>query len=859
MLRKTKLFLLLLTITFIVGSMIPDFTVIANEEEHTRDTGNEAREGQMEGDPVEETTMIQDDELLQNMQLVQESDRLELYFDPQTTEIAIREKKNGYVWFSNPIDRERDEVAAGENVDLLNSLLFFEHYNPVGGTTRMNSYRDSVAKEQFEYEITENGVRIVFEFGDTSLGIHRIPKRISKERFETLILDKIEDEKTREDLKKRFVYIEEEGLYERRDASFPKVILERTSKLLDEIGYTLDELAKDNAEHGVSETEQEEKPSFTIPVRFAIDGDQFVATIEGEEIQFSERYPIATIYLLPYFGAANHKAEGYMFVPDGSGALIYLNNEKTIYEPFEAPVYGRDGAVFRRELTLVSEDIRLPVFGLKNGDHAFLAIIEQGDSIASIHADVAGRINNYNYVFSSFKIKESTEITLSGGERSSTMTVVQSGNYKNDISVRYSFLANDDANYVGMAHHFRDYLVERFGMERLNGEEKLPFFLELTGSIWKRKTFLGIPYKSLVSLTTFEEAEKIVQRLLDEDINNIKLRYTGWFNGGIHHKVPTTITVDKVLGGKKRFKELVEYLEREGVKLYPDVALTRVYDQSWRFIPARDASRYINKKIAEIYPYNPATNRRDRENRRASYIVSPAKLPKYVQAFIEEYKDFDLSALALRDLGAELNSDFREKKVVTREDSKNIAREQYETLASEFSDLLTIGGNAYAIPYSQAIIDIPMTSSSFNIADESVPFYQIVLHGYVDYAGKPINLSPEQNVKKALLQCLETGANVYFQWFYADPDTVKETEFNYMYSSHYQIWFDEAIELYKEVNRILGEVRNQLIVNHEKIEDGVYETTYENGLSIVVNYTKNSVVVDGEIVQAESYMIRQGE
>ena len=52
-------------------------------------------------------------------------------------------------------------------------------------------------------------------------------------------------------------------------------------------------------------------------------------------------YPISAIQILPFFGAANLDQTGYIFIPDGSGALIDLNNGKEHYQPFSARVYGQ--------------------------------------------------------------------------------------------------------------------------------------------------------------------------------------------------------------------------------------------------------------------------------------------------------------------------------------------------------------------------------------------------------------------------------------------------------------------------------------------------------------------------------------
>ncbi|MBS4201961.1 hypothetical protein KHA93_20350 [Bacillus sp. FJAT-49732] len=873
---RTLKIISILCIILLLGGMNP--SVLANTEEsdtteaevselETTDvdsTDVKTTEADSAEEKPEEATIISHPigaNGIDDMKLVTSTDKLELFFNEANAEFAVKEKKNGMTWFSNPADRENDTLAAAENKGLLNAQLAINYFNPNGQTTLVDSYKDSVSKEQFEFEKIENGIKITYNFGNASKGLEQLPKKISKERFESLILDKIEDEKVRKDFAKRYKYIKEENVYERRDASFSKVILARAVKLLEEIGYTEEDLAEDKAEHGEEEGEEQNFPFFTVPLIIQLEGNSLRVNIDGSELDFNPQYPINEIQVLPFFGAANNSTEGYIFVPDGSGALIDLNNGKFDYQPFKAPIYGKDKAVLERWNNLVSETIKLPVFGMKQGDHAFFGIIEKGDAVASIEADVSGRVNSYNSIFSTYTLKESGEITLSGRDRSNTVFLIQKGEFKEDITILYSFLDGDEANYAGMAGYYQNYLIDKYQLEPLIEDDNTPFYLEITGSIWKRKTVLGIPYKSLVPLTTFSEAEKIVSELVDANINNLKVRYTGWFNEGVNHKIPSSVHIDRKIGGKKGFKEFSEFLEKKNIDFYPDVAFSNVYRNTIGFSPTRDASRFITRKVAEIYPMDLATFRQDQmnQNRTSHYLLSPKKLPSYIDGFTSDYEKLNINSLSLRDLGEQIHGDYREKNVINRQQAKEIAEEQISKLAKKFPDILAEGGNAVLFPYAKSILDAPLSSSGFNITDHSVPFYQMAIHGYIDYAGSPVNISDDQNVQKNILKALETGSNVYFSMFYKEPSIIKDSEFNHLYSAHYELWMEEAINMYNEVNEVLKDVRTKPITSHKELANGVYETTYGNDYSVIVNYNGQAAVIDGVTIEAESYKIRQGE
>ncbi|MFA9456303.1 DUF5696 domain-containing protein [Halalkalibacter sp. AB-rgal2] len=794
---------------------------------------------------------------LDEMQLMSENSELELYFHRTTAEIAVKVKKSGQVWFSNPIDRQTDTVASGENKTILHSQLSLTYFHPTGQTSRMHS-NESVRDGQFESETIENGVKVIYTLGDTSKGIEMIPERISRERFETLILNKIEDEDTRADLESRFQYIQEEDIYERREVSFDsKIVLNRTIELFEEIGYTEEDIAIDNA--GGSELAEEGygKPNFVVPIQYELDGDHLIVTVVGEELEQNESFPISEVKVLEFFGAANEFREGYTFVPDGSGALIHLNNEKVNFQPYLDRVYGEDKATFVREQMEISEKIRLPVFGMKQEEQAFIAIIEQGDAISSIGADVAGRLNSYNTVNSRFNLREGAQITLTGGERASTITMFQQDGYQDNMRIRYKFLDSEKASYSGMAEYYRNYLLESTHLSPLEPTEELPFYLELVGSIVKRKAFLGVPYQSVESVTTFEEAEEIVNELNDAGVHNIKLRYSGWFNGGLKHKAPKSVKVDSQIGGKKGLEEFHSFLQSKQIDLYPDVTFLNVQRNSFTFNPSREASRYVNRQPAIQYPFNPASFRRDR-NKLPYYVLSPVKLPDYVEGFSNDFAKLNIKGLSLRDMGDELNSDFRDKNVINREQAKRMIQEQFSELDNQFTNLLVEGGNLIALQHANHILHAPTYSSGFNITDESVPFYQMVIHGSIDYTGVPVNLSANQNINDQLLKALETGSNVYFKWFYEDSSIVKETEFDDLFSMNYQVWLDDAIEMYQEVNQVLNEVRTEVITTHEKVAEGVYQTTYSNDVNILVNYNDDSVSVNGVAIEAGSYAVIRG-
>ncbi|MBO7252656.1 MAG: hypothetical protein J6V25_08515, partial [Oscillospiraceae bacterium] len=79
-----------------------------------------------------------------------------------------------------------------------------------------------------------------------------------------------------------------------------------------------------------------------IPVQYFLTEDGFQAEIVVDEIEGVGYNPfmIESIALLPFFGAGGLEDEGYLMVPDGSGALIDFNNNKQARQSYMEKVYG---------------------------------------------------------------------------------------------------------------------------------------------------------------------------------------------------------------------------------------------------------------------------------------------------------------------------------------------------------------------------------------------------------------------------------------------------------------------------------------------------------------------------------------
>lgn len=717
-----------------------------------------------------------------------------------------------------------------------------------------------------------HGFDFIKLFGQSQVVSEDVPLRTAadKRRIANLIVNSVHenradydraDQVQPEDLaavRSQPTYIRKSPL---RPWDIPKIV-----DILKSIGYTPEERVRDDQEYCLDSPEPN-LVVFGASIEYVLDGDNLVVRVPAADLKYPSDIPddrgrkvsyrLHSVDVLPYFGAAGPNEVGHIFVPDGSGAIIYLNNGKTDRQPYLQPVYGLDNSLsLRAELRGFDEIVRLPVYGLASEGKGHFAVIEQAESLARIRADIAGRTNSYNFVCARFNVLPTARAVVYANEYGTAdyLNVYQSRSYQGDIVIRFFFLNGPEANYAGMAKRYRQYLVDRYDLSRLEEQQDLAMYLEVIGAIHRERPVFGIPMKVVEPLTRFVEAREMIDELLGRGVSNLRVRLSGWLSGGIEHDYPSKVKIEKALGSDEEFMGLNSYLKANGIPVFADVGFLNIPERAKGFSVRRDASRFLTREVAQIYWIDWATNFYEPDGDRFRYVLSPASLSGLTDQFLKGFSSYGVDGLCLRYIGEQLNSDFRPdpNELVARPEAQAIVVENMRKISAEY-DVMVTGGFQYLLPYTRHVLNAPMQSSGFTILDEDVPFYQMVLRGYVHYTGEPMNLA--QDLDANLLRTIETGASLYYVGFYADSSAVKHTDFDHYYSCGVNRFVDEAAGLYREINRLLGDTAGELIIDHKVLAPKVHMTTFESGVRVIVNYADTPFNLDGVRVEAKGYTI----
>ena len=584
-----------------------------------------------------------------------------------------------------------------------------------------------------------------------------------------------------------------------------------------------------------------------IPCYFGIEGDRFVARILTDQIQQHGIMQVSKISLLPFFGAGSLEDEGYMVVPDGSGALINFNNQKQAYLSYSQTVYGRDLALNLQNTTLVTQNATMPVFGIRRNSDALLAVITEGEYQAEVRAEVARKLTSDNSVYSSAVFIQSENNTLlanSNDEETVTMLSPQQmpAPY---YEVTYFFLEKG-SGYSEMASRYQRYLVEERGMQAA-GEAQKDLNLTFLGGVEVRKTFLGIPYRTVEPLTSYKQLQNTVLALKGTAGGSFQVSMIKLEKDGNQSKIPTKLTYEGALGGESDYKRMTAALTEAGIPFYP------IYDpvtmsSTGNGYGTMKASRNVSRNTSPQYTYLLTSGARD-GNISPDYLISPGYVEDIVEKLLNSAGKKNVSNLGLTGITGKVYSDFRKDST-----SRDQAGSYWEAALKKASDstekLLAAGAYAYAFPYVDVITDVPVYSSQYDVEDASIPFYEIVMSGYASLYSKPLNLSG--NTREMLLRSIEYGVSPSFLLMTAEGEALLDTDLDYNFSVAYGSWEDEINDILASF-RELGGVFGQRITGHRQLSDNLYATTYEDGTVIYVNYGKEAVTADGVTVPAMGF------
>lgn len=776
---------------------------------------------------------------------IAENEYLQVFYNTESYTLTVFDRRTGESYFSAP----QGEKISSTNARLAMLSLIYSDFQ--GKSGEIDSYTKSVVLNQVETEKVKNGMIFNYKIGDFSDGLEFVPQKLSGKRFNSF-LEKLDSSK-QGILKRRYSYEDETDQWIRRkNIANPKAISDLV-RIFKDLGYTAEDLEKDNKENGVK-TETVEKLGFFVPLKVTLEEDSIVVSIDFNKVIYPENNKLTKIKVLPLFGAAAAETEGYYLLPDGSGAVMPFKTVEDGAIGYNASVYGQDDAVRNKVGTSKKQNILLPVFGAGYKNGGYLTYIEEGEALADIIANNCGSEDEYNKIYSQVNFLKTESVALGDQNASDNYTYYnfQEKPYNGNYTLRYIFAEKDAYDYSSLAKLCRNYLETTGKLKKTKKGDNAPFVLESVGGMLANQSFLGFTYEGITPITKYNDNILMADKLKASGVENINIRLTAFKGDGLQNSLPMDMDFISKLGGKRGFKELIEKAKEKNIRIYPDFEYLTFTGNSSVFTKNSYAAKTLDMKAAGKDVINPATGFKNIQlSDNLYYLTSIASLDEINDSVKEQLDDYEIKNISIADLGGNVSSDFSDKAPYDRQSATNKAADMIKGLSGKYSVMLN-APSAFSAGNADIITEAPIWSSQYAFAKD-IPFYSMVYHGFVDYTGTSLNLTSDRETE--FLRCIEYGALLKYTLAYRNTDEIKNSDYTNLYSASFEQNLEDIKEKYPKVNELYKKVADSKMTGHKAVNNNVYVTAYENGVETIVNYSDSDYSYDGVNVPAKGFII----
>lgn len=576
------------------------------------------------------------------------------------------------------------------------------------------------------------------------------------------------------------------------------------------------------------------KIQLKLQVTFTNEG--ISVSIPSSSIKETGNYTVNAISVYPYLGAVKHDTvPGYMFVPDGVGALVRYKT-RSVNGSYEKNVYGKDLAFSDKDDLnkdqALDAKIYAPVFGMVHGvnQNALFGIIENGAEYSSINVEYAGSPYDYSSIYSRFTYRSS--YTQPMDKSGNTIKLLQDEKNPFDINIKYYSLVGNDANYIGMAKTYQNYLKANLGLQSKATTSDISLRLDTIGI----ERTEGVLFDQKILMTSFSDYKNILDTLTSKNVKNIVGVYNGFTNDGVSWAAPNYKKFSGKLGSQGELNDLVN-----NYNIYFTTDYQKATSRAGGYNSYFDLAKKANN---QRYTYTNADY--------SEYLLTLSKMSEVLKESVSKLSKDNIKNLYIKSMGSLLYSDM----------SNNVslvdARNAYIELLNEVEGNVALSDvNSYLWGSINEFFDFPLYNSQRLTFDDTVPFLSITLGSSVNLYSTYANFYAYP--REELLRLIDYNVYPSFIVTQESSNKLEETNLNHIYSSKYADLEEAIVKYYEFVNTPLKNVIGAEFVSRQVVENGVVVNTYSNGTVIIVNYTNNAQTVNGVTIEPMYYHVTGGE
>lgn len=596
----------------------------------------------------------------------------------------------------------------------------------------------------------------------------------------------------------------------------------------------------------------------SVSVEYKLKKNSMQVSVDKKAITESSDKIVTSVSVAPFMCSVYEKdTDSYLFVPSGSGALIYPEAIVKKLVMTSEKVYGEDASINKDFEFYTCEAVRIPVYGTKVGNKGLCAIVTE-DAEKSEIVTVSQDVNTgMSTVYAKTYLRGYDIIDLPKGFGAGGQTKLVSDPVSDSVfSIEFYPFGGEDCSYVDMANIYRDYLYSSNKCELEKTSSETAVNIQILGGAQVTKHFLGIPYTGILALTSVDQSKEIMESVAGIIGDNFIVNLSGFTESGVDLGKPAgNGRIAENLGSSSQLKKLLDSASKLGISAFVDFDTVR-FNRSGLGCSVGDAAQRVDKKRISL-TYKKKVSGMSDETVKSYRLVGRDDLDMVNEKLISIVKKYDLNTVALSTLTSMCYSDYSSKKYYI---CGGIEAQVINILKSySYNNISTLGNsaNAYAALYCSHITGAPLSSTDSDSFAYTIPFYEIVFKGYIPMSSKPVNKFYSQQI--GLLKAAEAGIGVSYE-IVGDYDT--DLKYSVQNLS-YVLTGDEMLKKLGEKDVVkfieyFGKIKSASVEKHEILNEYVRRVIFDNGITVYVNYGYEPYEANGVRVDAMSFEYFQG-
>lgn len=592
-----------------------------------------------------------------------------------------------------------------------------------------------------------------------------------------------------------------------------------------------------------------------VPVDYVLCDDYVSISVDSTKIQEND-LRVTYVSIAPFLSSIpNDSEDSYLFVPSGSGALLSAdsyNDQGIIYNAY---VYGDDLTMEERYIATDETAVRLPVYGYKYGAKGGFVVMDDGAETAILKTNCGNTSYKFTTVFPSFQLRGYTAHLATSFNNTRTANIFPENMIEGKFSIRFYPLSGEDADYNGMAEVYRNYLIEECGLTETKDDKAMS--VSLIGGTEVTKSFLGVPYKTLFATTTIEQANTIISEL-SESVDSLAVKFDGFGSSGVDKgQIGGGFKIGGSIGSESQLKKLADTFA-EKVDLYMDYELVEYASSGSGFSYFGDSIMNSGSIKADQYIIDKAL--RNNEENLKYRLLRPINFSDAVSKALKTNSKWNLGGVSFENLTSLSYSDYSNINTSVDYNSKHNFDTAVSDALKQVKDsnqkLMASNANAYAAIAADIIENAPVASDNGFAFIENVPFYAMVFKGYVPMTSESINtaVTPE----KVVLGAVEGGMGLNYTVISEWDNSLINALYPCFNTTLYSSVKDDMLSTYSDLADYYESIKGAKITSNTIISSGVHSTTFDNGVTVYVNYNNNAAQTPAGEVAALNYIITGG-